>query len=116
LPDPVFIFVWLIGILMLISAVAAWLGMSAVNPITGETLTAQSLLSRDNLQQFLTSMPETMTGFTPLGLTLVIMLGAGVAGTLRPVLRRPARRSAQRAEKSHDAHRHAAGAGGDPLV
>jgi len=79
LPDPVFIFVWLIFILMGISAVAAWLDMSAVNPITGETLTAQSLLSRDNLQQFLTSMPETMTGFTPLGLTLVIMLGAGVA-------------------------------------
>ena len=58
LPDPVFIFVWLIGILMVISAVAAWVGMSAVNPITGETLVAQSLLSRDNLQQFLTSMQQ----------------------------------------------------------
>ncbi|MEO1038684.1 MAG: AbgT family transporter [Pseudomonadota bacterium] len=79
LPDPVFIFVWLIGVLALGSAVAAWFGMSAVNPITGETLTAQSLLSRENVQRLLTSMPETLTGFTPLGLTLVIMLGAGVA-------------------------------------
>ena len=79
LPDPVFIFVWLIAILALGSAVAAWFQMSAVNPITGETLSAQSLLSRDNVQRLLTSMPATLTGFTPLGLTLVIMLGAGVA-------------------------------------
>jgi len=79
LPDPVFIFVWLIAILMGLSALAAWSGMSAVNPITGETLTAQSLLDRENVQRLLTSMPETLTGFAPLGLTLVIMLGAGVA-------------------------------------
>ena len=79
LPDPVFIFVWLILILMGISAFAAGMGMSAVNPITGETLQASSLLSRDNVQRLLTSMPQTLTGFAPLGLTLVIMLGAGVA-------------------------------------
>lgn len=77
LPDPVFIFVWLILILMALSAVAAGMGMSAVNPITGETLQASSLLSRANVQRLLTSMPQTLTGFTPLGLTLVIMLGAG---------------------------------------
>ncbi len=79
LPDPVFIFVWLIGILMVLSAIAAWTGMSAVNPITGETLVAQSLFARENVQRLLTSMPDTLTGFAPLGLTLVIMLGAGVA-------------------------------------
>lgn len=79
LPDPVFIFVWLIAILMAISAVAAFFQFTAVNPITGETLMAQSLFSRDNIQRLLTSMPDTLTGFTPLGLTLVIMLGAGVA-------------------------------------
>jgi len=79
LPDPVFIFVWLIGILMVMSAVAAFAQFTAVNPITGETLMAQSLFSRDNVQRLLTSMPDTLTSFTPLGLTLVIMLGAGVA-------------------------------------
>jgi len=79
LPDPVFIFVWLIGLLALGSAAAAWSGMSAVNPVTGETLTAVSLFARENVQALLTSMPATLTGFTPLGLTLVIMLGAGVA-------------------------------------
>ncbi|KAA5805036.1 AbgT family transporter [Alkalicaulis satelles] len=79
LPDPVFIFVWLIAILMAFSALAAFLEFTAIHPITGETLMAQSLFSRDNVQRLLTSMPQTLTGFAPLGLTLVIMLGAGVA-------------------------------------
>lgn len=79
LPDPVFIFVYLIGIMLAISGIAAWAGMSAVNPVSGETITARSLFERDIVQTLLGDAPGILTGFAPLGLTLVVMLGAGVA-------------------------------------
>ena len=79
LPDPVFIFIWLIGILMGVSVVASLGGLSAIHPVTNEPVNAQSLLSAENLRNLLTDMPKTFTHFHPLGYTLVVMLGAGVA-------------------------------------
>ncbi|MEM7011901.1 MAG: AbgT family transporter, partial [Verrucomicrobiota bacterium] len=85
LPDPVFIFAILIGILMAISMICAWAGVSAEHP-TQKTedgspliLTAKSLLSADNIRAFWVEMPKTFTHFHPLGYVLVVMLGAGVA-------------------------------------
>jgi len=79
LPDPVFIFLWLIGALVVASIVCAALGVSAVNPITGEVLVAKSLIDPANVRTLLTEMAKTFTGFAPLGLVLLVMLGAGVA-------------------------------------
>lgn len=79
LPDPVFIFAWFIGALVLASVICAALGVSAVNPVDGEVLRAQSLLAPENIRQLLVEMPRTLTGFAPLGYVLLIMLGAGLA-------------------------------------
>ncbi|MDB5455839.1 MAG: AbgT putative transporter [Caulobacter sp.] len=79
LPDPVFIFLGCIALLMAVSVIAATAGWSAINPVTGARLEAQSLLSAANLAKLLVDMPETMTRFPPLGLVLVVMLGAAVA-------------------------------------
>ncbi|WP_439532506.1 AbgT family transporter [Polymorphobacter sp.] len=79
LPDPVFIFLALIGALVLASAIAAGLGWSALNPQTGAPMLAESLLSEANLGRLLVEMPQTLTGFPPLGLVLTVMLGAAVA-------------------------------------
>ena len=79
LPDPVFIFVWLIGGVILASVICAALGVTATNPVTHEVLVAKSLLSGENLRSLLTEMAKTFTGFAPLGLVLLVMLGAGVA-------------------------------------
>lgn len=79
LPDPVFIFVGIIIVLVALSVIGAAAGWSAVNPVTGETLRVTSLLSEDNVQRLLTEMPRTYTGFAPLGFALTIMLGASVA-------------------------------------
>ncbi|WP_428683111.1 AbgT family transporter [Sphingopyxis sp.] len=79
LPDPVFIFLGLIALLAGVSVVAATVSWSAVNPVSGETLTAKSLLSAENVGKLLTAMPDTMANFPPLGLILVVMLGAAVA-------------------------------------
>ncbi len=79
LPDPVFIFVWLTGILMVVSALAALVGLQSLHPVTDEPVKATSLLSGDNLRRLMTDMPVTFTHFHPLGYVLVVMLGAGVA-------------------------------------
>lgn len=49
LPDPVFLFLWLIGGLLVLSMVGAGLGWSAVNPVTGDQLVAKSLLDRKSV-------------------------------------------------------------------
>lgn len=91
LPDPVAIFVAIIVVLMLVSALAAAQGWSVTNPVTGEVLAARSLFSEELMRQLLTEVPKTYTGFTPMGFALTIMLGAGVAehsGLLPALLRR----------------------------
>ena len=79
LPDPVFILAGCIGVLVIVSVIAAAAGWSAVNPVTGDRLISQSLLSSENVARLLVDMPETLTRFPPLGLVLVVMLGAAVA-------------------------------------
>ena len=86
LPDPVFLFFWLILILVAISVVANLAGLSVthpteVDPDTGaaRVVAAASLLSAENIQRLWVEMPTTFTHFHPLGYVLVVMLGAGVA-------------------------------------
>ena len=79
LPDPVFIFLALIGVLVAASWAAASAGWSAQNPLTGSLMQAESLLSEANLARLLTDMPQTLTSFPPLGLVLTVMMGAAVA-------------------------------------
>ena len=86
LPDPVFIFVWLIGGLIVLSVIASLFGWSALHPAeidetTGaqRVISATSLLSAENIQRLWVEMPATFTHFHPLGYVLVVMLGAGVA-------------------------------------
>lgn len=85
LPDPVFLFLWLIGGVVAVSLVMSLLGVSAVHPTQTQPdgspliIEAASLLSADNLQRLLTQMPTTFAHFHPLGYVLLVMLGAGVA-------------------------------------
>ncbi len=85
LPDPVFIFVYCILGVIGVSVLAAALGISAPHPVNVDEngapliIVAESLLSADNIRRILVSMPQTFTGFHPLGYVLVVMLGAGVA-------------------------------------
>lgn len=86
LPDPVFIFIYLIIFLMLLSVLAWYFGWSAEHPtkIDAETGNkkiekAKSLFSGENIRKLWVEMPATFTHFHPLGLVLVVMLGAGVA-------------------------------------
>jgi len=85
LPDPVFLFIYLLLILVAISVVCSLLGVSALHPTklgadgTPLLLTSVSLLAPENIQRLWVEMPKTFTHFHPLGYVLVVMLGAGVA-------------------------------------
>ena len=85
LPDPVFIFLYLTIVLIVVSAIVHMLGLSAAHPTkldeAGQPVLiyAASLLSADNIQRLWVEMPKTFTHFHPLGYVLVVMLGAGVA-------------------------------------
>ncbi|MEM7100402.1 MAG: AbgT family transporter [Pseudomonadota bacterium] len=85
LPDPVFLFLYLIAILVAISVLCAWIGVSALHPtVTDDSgnalvITSTSLLAPENIQRLWVEMPKTFTHFHPLGYVLVVMLGAGVA-------------------------------------
>ena len=79
LPDPVFIFFYLTLLLIFISVVCWWLGLSAKHPTTGDIIKSESILSSENIRSLWTEMPKTFTHFHPLGYVLVVMLGAGVA-------------------------------------
>lgn len=79
LPDPAMLFV----IAMLIVWVASWLLSGhkfSVPAIDGvRELTVQNQLSGTSLAAFLAGMVTTFTGFAPLGVVLVALLGVGVA-------------------------------------
>jgi len=85
LSDPVFIFIWLIGFVVVISVIAQMFSVSAVHPTqiaadgSPVIIQATSLLTADNIRRLLIEMPQTFTHFHPLGMVLVVMLGAGVA-------------------------------------
>lgn len=85
LPDPVFLFLYLIVGLVFVSLICVGLGVSAQHPTQlgsdGLPLVVQSvsLLSAANIERLWVEMPQTFTHFHPLGYVLVVMLGAGVA-------------------------------------
>ena len=96
LPDPVFLFLYLILFVIVVSVISAFFGVSET--LSPEILqgmpdsqkarfgigpdgvvAAQSLLSAEKLQKLFVEMPKTFTHFHPLGMVLTVMLGAGVA-------------------------------------
>ena len=85
LPDPVFIFVYCILGVIAASVIATFFGVSAAHPVSVDAdgnaliISAESLLSSENIRRLLVNMPSTFTSFHPLGYVLVVMLGAGVA-------------------------------------
>lgn len=90
LPHPFWMFVWLCLGIVVVSGIAAFTGLSALNNATGETVTAQNLFSSHGLQRFVQEMVTNFSHFEPLGLVLVMMMGVSIAeksGLLTTVMR-----------------------------
>ncbi|MDD4107720.1 MAG: AbgT family transporter, partial [Prolixibacteraceae bacterium] len=79
LPHPFWLFVWITILVILFSAIAAFSGISAVDPGTGEVITPNNLISGEGLRRFLEEMITNFAHFAPFGLVLVMLMGVSVA-------------------------------------
>jgi aminobenzoyl-glutamate transport protein len=79
LPDPAILFLVLMLIVWVFSALLAPIDFGEIDPRTGETLRIQNLLSGAQLASFLSNMIQVFINFPPLGVVLLAMLGVGVA-------------------------------------
>ncbi|MEH6393412.1 AbgT family transporter [Pseudoalteromonas sp.] len=79
LPDPAIIFLFAMLLIWLLSWWLSGVNFDAIDPRTGEAIIINNMLASDSLATFLSSMVKTFTGFAPLGVVLVAMLGVGVA-------------------------------------
>lgn len=85
LPHPITLFTLFAGIVVVLSAVLSALGVSATGELVsgGElretTVSVVSLLTKEGITYMLTNAVKNFTNYAPLGMTLVAMLGVGVA-------------------------------------
>ena len=78
LPHPATLFAILAVVIVIASGIASKLGLEVIHPGTSELVRPVSLLSVEGLHRILTEMVSNFTGFAPLGVVLVAMLGIGV--------------------------------------
>ncbi|HUP64188.1 MAG TPA: AbgT family transporter [Thermoanaerobaculia bacterium] len=79
LPDPAALFLILMFAVWVISALLAPVQFSEIDPRTGQPIVIKNQLTGGAVATFLSNMVTTFTGFHPLGVVLVALLGVGVA-------------------------------------
>ncbi|WP_100655654.1 AbgT family transporter [Alteromonas flava] len=79
LPDPAIIFFICLVIVWALSAALSGVSFDTIDPRTGQAVVVNNLLTGDAMADFLSRMVKIFTGFAPLGVVLVAMLGVGVA-------------------------------------
>lgn len=79
LPNPATLFaLFALGVLFL-SWIGQMLGWQAQNPATGEIIKVHNLLSNEGFRRIVLEMVTNYTGFAPLGIVMVALLGIGIA-------------------------------------
>lgn len=76
---PTLLFVWLALLLWPLTLLCANLDIDARHPVSGAALEVRALLSAEGVRYMLSTLVSNFTGFAPLGIVLVAMLGIGVA-------------------------------------
>ena len=79
IPHPSLMFLALCVVVVIASSLCSLAGLSSLNTLSNEIVSSKSLISADGLRFMLTSMVTNFTGFAPLGIVLVAMLGMGIA-------------------------------------
>jgi len=79
LPHPASLFGILALSVLFLSLLGHLLHWHATHPATGEMVDTINLLSRDGLHRILLEMVDNYTGFAPLGIVMVALLGIGIA-------------------------------------
>ena len=79
LPHPATLFALFALAVIVMSWIAAQMGLSVIHPSTGAVVRPVNLLSIDGLHRILTGAVTNFTSFAPLGVVLVALIGIGVA-------------------------------------
>ena len=79
LPDPAMLFVGLLVLVWVLSALLSGLDFGLTDPRNGEPLRVSNQLSGSAMAAFLSAMVKNFAHFHPVGVVLVAMLGIGVA-------------------------------------
>jgi aminobenzoyl-glutamate transport protein len=79
LPHPATLFAIFAGLIILLSGVTSLFHLEVIHPGTGEIIRPVNLMTVDGLHLILRNMVSNFTGFAPLGVVLVAMLGIGIA-------------------------------------
>lgn len=90
LPHPATLFALFALAVLVLSAIGYALGWEVLHPGTKEIVRPVNLLSHDGIHRILLEMVDNFTGFAPLGIVLVAMLGIGIAeqsGLINAVIR-----------------------------
>ncbi len=90
LPHPATLFALFALTVLVMSAIGHALGWEVIHPGTKEIVRPVNLLSHDGIYRVLLEMVDNFTGFAPLGIVLVAMLGIGIAeqsGLINAVIR-----------------------------
>ena len=90
LPHPATLFAIFALLALLLSALGHWLQWEVIHPGTNELIRPVNLLSHHGIHLILLEMVDNFTGFAPLGIVLVAMLGIGIAeqsGLIHAVIR-----------------------------
>lgn len=91
LPHPVILFFIFSVCVLFLSWFVSLFEVAVNHPGTGETIRAVNLLSKSGIRRIFTEAVGNFTGFAPLGVVLVAMLGVGVAeksGLISAVLKK----------------------------
>lgn len=87
LPHPVILFIWMSVLLLVLSAVLSYFGVSVIDPRPEGTsgrsedgmIYVVNLLNAEGLARIVENLVTNFTGFVPLGTVLVALLGVGIA-------------------------------------
>jgi aminobenzoyl-glutamate transport protein len=87
LPHPVTLFAILAAGIVILSGIFGWMGLAVVDPrpegapgvAEDGMIRAVSLMNGDGLRRIFENLVDNFTGFAPLGVVLVAMIGVGVA-------------------------------------
>jgi aminobenzoyl-glutamate transport protein len=79
LPDPAMLFVGLLFLVWILSALFSLFSYDLIDPRTGQAVVVHNQLSPEALTTFMTQMVKNFAHFHPIGVVLVAMLGIGVA-------------------------------------
>jgi len=79
LPDPAALFLILLIVVWVLSALLAPVEFAEIDPRSGKPIQINNQLTGASIAAFLSNMVTTFTGFHPLGVVLVALLGVGVA-------------------------------------